>query len=435
MRWNPINQRKLRHTFSFESSDADDDLDDAELTPLTTYRRLTADPNRAPQRRPRSLDAMPVAAAAAASPMPPIYATAHQQWPKQALREASVSAAPRSAVPVAAPEPPRRPKPPPIVLVRDDSLRGSFSRLLSPVFGGGADRGDATPRTPLATSLGVAQWVQLAPPMLPEDVEEAELEQLSVANTRIQPLGPAEKFASSEVKYLALLAQPGLFLVCAFRGAYSESRWDGTDPDCASDLPWWAMGAGFIGCLTLFVFCAFATNRVAFDERAYTCICCLAPYTLLLGGGWYAVLRSEPACGRELFYAVYVFGIAYVAYFFLLLVSLGAFYLYCRRSSGPFRGVPLYFIVVFAPLHILMPGVPVMPLAYLRRGPGRRRRGSSDLEAGEEAGDACVLNPDLVDAEACEVEMLTPRSVVRVSESSPRQGRVRKARSGPLVRV
>ena len=131
----------------------------------------------------------------------------------------------------------------------------------------------------------------------------------------------------------------------------------------------------------LLIFCAFAPGRVPFDERAYTCLCCLVPYTCLLSGGWYAAYRSTPECGAALFYVAYVFGIVYCAYFGVLVLSLVAFFLYCkRRGSGPFRGVPLYFIVVFAPLHFLMPGVPVMPLDYLARGPrlSRRRNNSDD---------------------------------------------------------
>ena len=196
------------------------------------------------------------------------------------------------------------------------------------------------------------------------------------------------------------------------------------------------MGAGFVGALMLLVFCAFAPGRVAFDERAYTCLCCLAPYTFLLGGGWWALWRSEPGCGRGLFFLLYVFGVVYVAYFSLAIVAAGALYAHCRRRGpGPFRGVPLAFLVVFAPLHILMPGMPVMPLAYLWRGPGRRRRSSSDPEAGDV--DTCTIAPRLVDAEASEVEMLTPRSVVRVLDDPvvAKRAGVRKTVSGPIITV
>ena len=270
-----------------------------------------------------------------------------------------------------------------------------------------------------------------------------ELELLHVANARIQELDCAEEFAASELKYLVLLLQPGLYVVYSMRSAY-EGGW-AAGADCAASLPWWVMGTGFVGCLLLVVFCAFATGRVPFDERAYTCACCCVPYTGLLAGGWVALSRSDPSCGPALFYLCFGFGLAYCAYFGLLILTIPCFLLWCQtRGGGPFRGLPLYFVVVFAPLHLLMPGVPVMPLAYLWRGPRRgRRRTASDDDAQVRAEDA----PHDDDAEApaplaevSEVELLTPRSVRPTSSRGARTtgawgDRPKRAASGPVTRV
>ena len=87
--------------------------------------------------------------------------------------------------------------------------------------------------------------------MLPEWAEEAELaelEELHVANTRIQPLDSLEALAASELKYCLMLLQPGLFLVFAFKAMYEHTWESGTG--CAASLPWWMMGTGFIGTLS-----------------------------------------------------------------------------------------------------------------------------------------------------------------------------------------
>ena len=60
----------------------------------------------------------------------------------------------------------------------------------------------------------MAQWVELAPAILPEWAEEAELrelEELHVANARVQDLDCAEAFAASEIKYALMLLQPAVW--------------------------------------------------------------------------------------------------------------------------------------------------------------------------------------------------------------------------------
>ena len=126
----------------------------------------------------------------------------------------------------------------------------------------------------------------------------------------------------------------------------------------------------------------------------------------------------------------------YSAYFGVVVAALVVFGVWCERRRGqPFRGVPLAFIVIFAPLHLLMPGVPVMPLRYLWLGPRRRRRASSDEPRGDEEDPPAAPPPV---AAVAEVELLTPRSVCPVSARGSGGGGwdvPRRVQSGPLQHV
>ena len=168
-------------------------------------------------------------------------------------------------------------------------------------------------------------------------------------------------------------------------------------------------------------------------------ICCSSELRRRLGFGFGFGLRFGLCFG---------FGLAYCAYFGLLILTIPCFLLWCQtRGGGPFRGLPLYFVVVFAPLHLLMPGVPVMPLAYLWRGPRRRRRRTaSDDDAQVRAEDAPRDDAEAPAplAEVSEVELLTPRSVRPTSSRGARStthatgawgDRPKRAASGPVTRV
>ena len=413
--------RELRHTFSLESETYDDEAEE----PLTPQELRS----RPPPRRLRSLDELPSAGRSVTFRAGDGKPAAESDAADAASPGAS-AASPRTAQ--------RRRLLAPIRL--DPAPRGSSFRLLSPIRAafGGEPGTPQTPRTPLAASLGVAQWVELAPAILPEWAEEAELrelEELHVANARVQDLDCAEAFAASEIKYALMLLQPGLFVAYALRSAYHDG-WGGGEA-CAASLPWWMMGSGFVGCLLLVVFCAFANGRIPFDERAYTCACCCLPYTALLAGGWVALYASRPSCGPKLYYLAFCFGVVYSAYFGVVVAALVVFGVWCERRRGqPFRGVPLAFIVIFAPLHLLMPGVPVMPLRYLWLGPRRRRRASSDEPRGDEEDPPAAPPPPV--AAVAEVELLTPRSVCPVSargSGGGGWGAPRRVQSGPLQHV
>mmetsp|Transcript_22789 Transcript_22789/g.68311 ORF Transcript_22789/g.68311 Transcript_22789/m.68311 type:complete len:113 (+) Transcript_22789:614-952(+) len=88
--------------------------------------------------------------------------------------------------------------------------------------------------------------------------------------------------------------------------------------------------------------------------------------------------------------------------------------LHCRRrrAGEPFRGFPLYFVVIYAPLHFMMPGVPVVSLRHLWRGPRRREPSGSDAEE--------VLHDPRRPAPLAQVELMTPRIAQRESSARHR---------------